>query len=59
MNFRGVTKSYRVTFGGAEPNSISTKRDADTKKTLGNVHPQVKVMDILSFLGGCRGNSKF
>ena len=30
MNFRGVTKSYRITFGAAEPNSISAKRNADT-----------------------------
>ena len=43
MNFRGATKSYRVAFGAAEPNSISTKRNVDTKKeTLGNVHLQEK-----------------
>ena len=43
MNFGGVTKSYRITFGAAEPNSISTKRNADTKKeTLGNVNPHEK-----------------
>ena len=58
MNFRGVTKSYGITFGPDEPNSISAKRNADTKKTLGNVHPQKKVMDILFFLSGCHGNSK-
>ena len=34
MNFGGVTKSYRVTFGAAEPNSISVKRNANTKKNL-------------------------
>ena len=59
MNFRVVTKSYHVTFRTAEPNSISAKRNADTKKeTLGNVHPQEKIMDILPFLSGCHGNSK-
>ena len=42
MNFRGATKSYRVTFGAAEPNSISAKRNADKKEILGNVHPQEK-----------------
>ena len=43
MNFRDVTKSYHVTFGAAEPNSISATRNADTKKeTLGNVHDQGK-----------------
>ena len=30
----GVTQSYCVTFGAAEPNSISAKRNADTKKKL-------------------------
>ena len=34
MNFRRVTKSYCITFGAAEPNSISVKRNADTKKKL-------------------------
>ena len=34
MNFRGVTKRYRITFGAAEPNLISAKRNADTKKKL-------------------------
>ena len=43
MDYRGVTKSYRINFGVAESNSINTKRNADTKKeTLGNVHPQEK-----------------
>ena len=30
----GVTQSYRITFGAAEPNSISAKRNAATKKKL-------------------------
>ena len=32
MNLIGVTKRYRITFGTAEPNSISAKRNADTKE---------------------------
>ena len=36
-------KLFRYTFRAAEPNSVSTKRNADTKKeTLGNVHPREK-----------------
>ena len=59
MNFRVVTKSYRITFGAAEPKSISAKRNADTKKKLLIMFiPMKKVMDILSFLRGCHGNSK-
>ena len=46
INFRGVTQSSRITFGAAEPNSISAKGNADKKETLGNVHPQKKIMDI-------------
>ena len=44
MNLRSVTKSYCITFGAAEPNSISAKRNAESKKALGigNVHPQEK-----------------
>ena len=34
IKFRGLTKSYCVTFGAAEPSSISAKRNADTKKKL-------------------------
>ena len=34
MNFKGVTKSYYITFGTAEPNSISAKRSADAKMNL-------------------------
>ena len=34
MNVRGVTKSNSITFGAADPNSISAKRNADTKKKL-------------------------
>ena len=59
MNFISVTKSYCVTFGAAEPNSISAKRNADTKKKLQvMLIPRKKVMDILSFLSGCHGGSK-
>ena len=59
MNFRCVTKSYRITFGAAEPNSISAKRNADTKKKLQVMFiPRKKVMDILFFLSGCHGSSK-
>ena len=59
MNFRGVTKSYRINFGAVEPNPFSTKRYAETKKeTLGNVHSQGKIMDTSFFLSGCHGNSK-
>ena len=37
----------------------SVQREMQTQKeTLGNVHPQGKVMDILSFLSGCHGDSK-
>ena len=60
MNFRGVTKSYSVTFGAAEPNSLSAKRNEDTKKKLQVMFiPRKQVMDILSFLSGCHGNRKF
>ena len=59
MNFRGVTKSYRITFAAAEPNSITVKRNADTKKKLLVMFiPRKKVMDILSFLSDCHGSSK-
>ena len=59
MNFRGVTKSCCITFGGAEPNSISAKRNADPKKKLQVMFiPRKKVMGVLTFLSGCHGNSK-
>ena len=34
MNFRGVTKSYRVAFGAAEPNSIVQREMQTQKKKL-------------------------
>ena len=59
MNFMGVTKSYHVTFGAAEPNSISAKRNADTKKKLWVMFiPRKTVMEISSILYGCHGHSK-
>ena len=59
MNFRGVIKRYRITFGAAEPNSISAKRNADTKQKLQVMfNPRKKTMNIQSFLSGCHDNSK-
>ena len=58
MKFRGVTKSYHITFGDAEPNSISAKRNTDRKNKLLVMFIPGKIMDIQFFLSGCHGNSK-
>ena len=39
MNFKCVTKSYGITFGAAEPNSISAKRNADMALLLELLSP--------------------
>ena len=50
MNFRGVTKSYCITFGAAEPNSHQCKETCRHKKaTSGNVHPEEKNNGYLTF----------
>ena len=59
MNFRGVTKSYHLTFRVAEANPFSAKRNADTKKKLQVMFvPRKKQWTFNFFLSGCHDNSK-
>ena len=58
MNFRDAVQSSHITFRAAEPNSISAKKNADTKNILQVMFISRKKIGHLTFLSGCHGSSK-